>query len=279
MTDRPRTDQHPENVLSDCYCWVSMLMPSQDLLANAHDLLHRTLSEYSSSLPFLERIRHILAFPTNTAIWAVQTAEEMASHRLTEVKIVGFRDPLLHPPLRTLPHNVVLEVDQHALWKEKRKYDLIHSREIGYMNNWPEFRGNVQHCLAAAGELRIEIVGMIPLGDNGSLPKNSALLKLSRMLWEPPRTSTESIGDPDTIIRDLENIGMLVSTVCKKLHINHQHSDDEKKRVIGDWFTITMNAFIKARVSDARESLALDDELVEKARKETDDPTIRAYCN
>ncbi|KAF4473897.1 hypothetical protein CGGC5_v017004 [Colletotrichum fructicola Nara gc5] len=134
MTDKHGTDQYPKN----------------DLLANAHDLLHRTLSEYSSSLPFLERIKCILVFPTNTAIWAIQAAEEMASHGLTEVKIVGFRDPLLHPPLRTLRHNVDLQVDQHALWKEKRKYDLIHSRELGYMNNWPEFRGNVLQCLAAA---------------------------------------------------------------------------------------------------------------------------------
>ncbi|KAK2769683.1 methyltransferase domain-containing protein [Colletotrichum kahawae] len=278
MTDRHEIDQYPKNVPPDCYCWVSMLMPLQDRLANAHDLLHRTLSEYSSSLPFLERIRHILAFSTNSAIWAVQTAKEMASHRLTEVKIVGFRDPLLHPPLRTLPHNVVLEVDQHALWKEKRKYDVIHSREIGYMNNWPEFRGNVQHCLAAAGELRIEIVGMIPLSDDGSLHKDSALLKLSRMLWEPPRTSKEPIVDPFTITQDLEKIGMIVSTVHRKLPIN-KYSDDEKEKIIGDWFAITMNEFIKARVALAGERLALDDELVEKARKETEDTTIHAYCN
>ncbi|KAE9566676.1 hypothetical protein CGMCC3_g17191 [Colletotrichum fructicola] len=111
---------------------------------------------------------------------------------------------------------------------------------------------------------------MIPLSDDGSLHKDSALLKLSRMLWEPPRTSKEPIGDPFTITQDLKKIGMIVSTVRRKLHIN-KHSDNKKERIIGDWFAITMNEFIKARVALAGERQALDDELVKKARKETED--------
>ncbi|KAK1658545.1 hypothetical protein BDP55DRAFT_637770 [Colletotrichum godetiae] len=166
------------------------------------------------------------------------------------------------------------------MWKE-RKYDLIHSRVIGYIENWPEYLRNVQSCLATAGVLHIEVVEMIPFTDEGSLPETSPLLKLSRILYEPSEISEEHIGHGSSNIeRDLKKIGMQPKIEHRKLPVKHHK--DEKRPQLEDWLASTMIQFIVANVAIANEGSArpgLDDELVKAAILEISQTFFHAYCN
>ncbi|KAK1659844.1 hypothetical protein BDP55DRAFT_333071 [Colletotrichum godetiae] len=167
--------------------------PKNDTLAKAWDLLNHTLEigfghQSWSSVP---EVKLAADFPTNSAIWLTRAAEMRATNGLANAQFIGYRDPQLHPRLDSLDDDICLEVDPSMMWKE-RKYDLIHSRVIGYIENWPEYLRNVQSCLATAGVLHIEVVEMIPFTDEGSLPETSPLLKLSRIFFQSNITRTRT---------------------------------------------------------------------------------------
>ncbi|KAI3551965.1 methyltransferase, partial [Colletotrichum filicis] len=148
------------------------------------------------------------------------------------------------------------------------KYDLIHSRVIEYIENWPEYLRNVQTCLAPAGVLNIEVAEMIPFTDEGSLPETSPLLQLSRILYEPSETSRIGRVSSD-IGRNLNRIGIQSKLVQYRLPV--EDCQDEGEIPVGDWLVSTMVKFIKAHVAIAREGPEqpqLDDRLVEAAKLE-----------
>ncbi|KAK1657489.1 hypothetical protein BDP55DRAFT_638666 [Colletotrichum godetiae] len=256
--------------------------PKNDTLAKAWDLLNHTLEiglghQSWSSVP---EVKLAADFPTNSAIWLTRAADMRASNGLENAQFIGYRDPQLHPWLDSLDDDICLEVDPNMMWKE-RKYDLIHSRVIGYIENWPEYLRNVQSCLATAGVLNIEVVEMIPFTDEGSLPETSPLLKLSRVLYEPSETPEEPIGSVSSNIeQDIQNLGMKTTLTTHKLPIKHH--PDKNKPLLGDWLASTMIQFIEANVPIGRETparLRLDDKLVEAAKSEISHPSFHAYCN
>ncbi|KAK1503889.1 uncharacterized protein CCOS01_16964 [Colletotrichum costaricense] len=223
----------------------------QNALAKAWDLLQHTLEIAfgPQSWHLVTEVKLAADFPTNSAIWLTRAAEMRALNGLANAQFIGYRDPQLHPRLDSLNDDICLEVDPNMMWKE-RKYDLIHSRVIEYIENWPEYLRNVQTCLAPAGVLNIEVVEMIPFTDEGSLPETSPLLQLSRILYEPSETSR--IGRVSSNIgRDLNRIGIQSKLVQYRLPV--KDCQDEGEIPVGDWLVSTMVKFIEAHVAIAGE--------------------------
>ncbi|KAH0420296.1 DUF1752 domain containing protein [Colletotrichum camelliae] len=217
----------------------------------------------------------ILDFPTGSCIWAMEAAEEEGVVQSKNgVEVVGYRDPELHPPLIDLPQNLCLKANQNDIWGNGQ-YDFIHSRVIERMDDWLAFVTNVKTHLRQKGEVKMEIISMLPQSDNQTLKESSPLLLLFRSLYGKREAATEC----EEVKRLLKAIGLQVQLDRRMIPIGTGLNGNRFTNKLGNYFAHTMVQFLNANVEAKRMAgVPLDPLTVKKAKREMEDPGIHAYC-
>ena len=129
----------------------------------------------------------VLDAGTGTAVWAVDFADEHP-----DVQVVGIDLSPTQPS--TVPPNVEFFVeDLESSWTFHTKFDFIYMRMLlGSIKDWPKLFSQAYDNLHPGGWVEL-MESIQPIAcDDGTLPKDSALLKWTHLTLE----ATRKLGAP-----------------------------------------------------------------------------------
>ncbi|KAK1960019.1 methyltransferase domain-containing protein [Colletotrichum sublineola] len=143
------------------------------------------------------KVGRVLDVGTGTGIWAIDFGEEHP-----EAEVLGI--DLSPPPLSFVPPNVKFVVDDaEEPWTYSQPFDYIHSRLMtGSFSSWEKYIKRCFDNLAPGGYLELNEGDAIPRSDDGTLTKDTALMK-AVTLWSE---ALAIIGSPFQDISRLEGV-------------------------------------------------------------------------
>ncbi|KAL4780134.1 S-adenosyl-L-methionine-dependent methyltransferase [Aspergillus varians] len=133
----------------------------------AHRMYYTTLGNRLYLAPLVTP-QEILDVGTGTGIWAIETADEYPSARVTGVDLSPIQ-PSFVPP------NCSFEVDDVTMpWTyASNRFDLIHVREMfGSIPDWDTFFRQCWECLRPGGYVEVVEHSVEPISEDGGLGSN-----------------------------------------------------------------------------------------------------------
>ncbi|KAG7038424.1 methyltransferase domain-containing protein [Colletotrichum scovillei] len=244
-------------------------------LKDAYDLLHHTLKNEQRAKVDLDSLPYscaILDYGMRTGIWSIETAESVTSPpifrvtKLTECKVADI-----------LPENLTLVTgDDGKVWRKDSPYDIIHVRFVESIVDWQNFPKIAYNNLNTGGRLIIEMVDLMPCGDEQkSFPGNSAL-----KAWaEKFRQYIKCQADQQEIEALLRDQGFDVTCAAIDLPIN-PYKQSKIEQESGKRFHWCLRQFLQAKCFASRREAPPQEmlDLVADATKEIRNPDHHAFC-
>ncbi|KAK1713408.1 uncharacterized protein BDZ83DRAFT_637647 [Colletotrichum acutatum] len=246
-------------------------------LKDAYDLLHHTLKNEQRAKVDLDSLPYscaILDYGMRTGIWSIEIAECV---RHLHGRVVGYDIIDMHPPMDILPENLTLVTgDDGRVWRKDSPYDIIHVRFVESIVDWQNFPKIAYNNLNTGGRLIVEMVDLMPCGDEQkSFPGNSAL-----KAWaEKFRQYDKRQADQQEIEALLRHQGFDVTCAAIDLPVNpYKQSKNEQES--GKRFHWCLRQFLQAKCFASRREAPPQEmlDLVADATKEIRNPDHHAFC-
>ncbi|KAI8310247.1 Secondary metabolism regulator LAE1 [Colletotrichum sp. SAR11_240] len=124
------------------------------------------------------KVGRVLDIGTGTGIWAINFADEHP-----ESEVLGNDLSPIQPS--DVPPNVRFEVDDiEDEWTYSRPFDYIHSRVMtSSVADWPQYLKKCYDNLQPGGYLELQELDLFPSCDDGTLTKDSPLMKWADLLY------------------------------------------------------------------------------------------------
>ncbi|KAL4403595.1 methyltransferase domain-containing protein [Colletotrichum abscissum] len=246
-------------------------------LKDAYDLLHHTLKNEPRAKVDLNSLPYsctIIDYGMRTGIWSVEIAECV---RDLHGRVVGYDITDLHPPMDKLPENLTIAIgDDENVWRKGSPYDIIHARVVESIVDWQDFPKIAYNNLNPGGCLIVEMVDLMPCGDEQrSFPADSAL-----KAWaEKFRQYDKRQADQQEIEALLRDQGFDVTCATIDLPIN-PYRQSENERESGKRFHWCLRQFLQAKCFASRREAPPQEmlDLVAEATKEIRNPDNHAFC-
>ncbi|KAK0367922.1 methyltransferase domain-containing protein [Colletotrichum limetticola] len=244
-------------------------------LKDAHDLLHHTLKNEPRAKVDLNSLPYsctILDYGMRTGIWSIEMAELVTSPPIIRVaKLTKCKGA------DKLPENLTIAIgDDERVWRKGSPYDIIHARVVESIVDWQDFPKIAYDCLNPGGRLIVEMVDLMPCGDEQrSFPADSAL-----KAWaEKFRQYDKRQADQQEIEALLRDQGFDVTCVTVDLPIN-PYRQSENERESGKSFHWCLRQFLQAKCFASRREAPPQEmlDLVAEATKEIRNPDHHAFC-
>lgn len=153
------------------------ILPNDENENDRLDLQHHMFAltfggKLSTIIDKSQKLRRVLDVGTGTGIWAIDFADEHP-----EAQVVGIDLSPIQPAFT--PPNLTFYVDDaEDPWTYTEKFDFIYSRMMtGSIAKWPEFIAQAKEFLNPGGQLELADI-VFPIDcDDGTLSKDSALMK------------------------------------------------------------------------------------------------------
>ncbi|RDW56952.1 hypothetical protein BP5796_13019 [Coleophoma crateriformis] len=149
------------------------------------------------------KLHRILDAGTGTGIWAIDIAD-----LYPQAEVVGIDLSPIQPAF--VPPNVTFQIDDlEEPWTFNYKFDLIYARTMsGSLSDWPKFFQQCFENLNPGGYLEIVDVEMPLKTDDDTFPKDSELLKWSKLVVEVSSNSGRPLMNSATkYISQMEEAG------------------------------------------------------------------------
>ncbi|KZF25363.1 S-adenosyl-L-methionine-dependent methyltransferase [Xylona heveae TC161] len=244
-----------------------------------HNVLNSTF-DGRLIFPPVQKPRRILDCGYGSGSWASEVAEQHPDCEVTGIDI----SPQMRPD--DTPENLWLQLDDlnQPFTFRTNTFDLIHSRLVAngiYKNRWPTYLRDIVRALKPGGWLQMVEIYYQCQSDNGSLTEHHALRQWSTKYLAAHET-TKDLRVPLRLNALMHHAGlvevesrMIPWPLCG-------WSKDPRERTIGEMnrenidgmlSSIALFSFTsKLRMSEAEAST-----LIERARKEAKDPSLKAY--
>ncbi|KAH6641660.1 S-adenosyl-L-methionine-dependent methyltransferase [Chaetomium tenue] len=171
-------------------------MPMDDVELDRIDMCHAKyyalLEKNRFIAPIGENPQRILDLGCGTGIWSIDVADMYPSADVIGVDIAPTQPEWVPPNCRF----ELDDIEQEWAWKQN-SFDLIFARDlILSVRDWPRLIDQAYTHLKPGGHLEFHCVtGLLGCDDN-TLPKDSALQKLSDAIFESTRVYGTPIDDP-----------------------------------------------------------------------------------
>ncbi|KAF6813388.1 methyltransferase domain-containing protein [Colletotrichum musicola] len=125
------------------------------------------------------KVGRVLDVGTGSGSWAIDFGDEHPEAEVTEV------DLPLHGR-NCVPPNVRFEIDDiEAEWTFSRPFDYIHSRTMtGSIADWNKYIKQCYDNLNPGGYLELNDIDAVPVSDDGTLTKDTAIMKNAGLCLE-----------------------------------------------------------------------------------------------
>ncbi|CAI0652657.1 unnamed protein product [Colletotrichum noveboracense] len=160
-------------------------LPNDERENDREDMVHAlwllTLDDKLGLAPPCDKdakVGRVLDIGTGTGIWAINFADEHP-----ESEVLGNDLSPIQPS--DVPPNVRFEVDDiEDEWTYSRPFDYIHSRVMtSSVADWPQYLKKCYDNLQPGGYLELQELDLFPSCDDGTLTKDSPLMKWADLLY------------------------------------------------------------------------------------------------
>ncbi|OBT67018.1 hypothetical protein VE03_04506 [Pseudogymnoascus sp. 23342-1-I1] len=178
----------------------------------------------------------ILDLGTGTGIWAIDMADKFPN-----AEVMGFDISLMQP--QTIPPNLVFRRrDFESTWVglPMDSFDLIHLRMLaGSISSPPELYANVfRHLKPSVGCIEHVEIDFYPRCDNGSLPRNAALIEWADNLMSATEQAYKPLAYNTQTGSMLHSAGFVdIKEEVIRIPVNPWAHDPHQKD-IGRWFNL-----------------------------------------
>ncbi|KKY23770.1 putative methyltransferase domain-containing protein [Diplodia seriata] len=207
--DRPELEVD-SSVESDSAYSGDMLVHTISYWPGSHPLIVSRLSyatSISSSVKHYrsEYGRRFHAYKDGcTGIWAIEAGDTWPS-----ATVVGNDLSPIQP--QWLPPNVTFEVDDvEAEWPDRAQFDFIHSRYMaGSLGDWPQLMSRCFQNLEAGGWVEFQDYEYRYYADDGSLPDDSQLKRMSELLVEGCSKIGRNVSPGPSLLKWVKDAGFV----------------------------------------------------------------------
>ncbi|KAB2581224.1 Secondary metabolism regulator LAE1 [Lasiodiplodia theobromae] len=139
-----------------------------------------------------------------TGIWAIEAGDTWPS-----ATIIGNDLSPIQP--EWLPPNVTFEVDDvEAEWPDRPKFDFIHSRYMaGSLGDWPQLMSRCFENLEPGGWVEFQDYEYRYYSDDGSLPEDSQLIKMSELMIEGCSKIGRNVSPGPSLLQWVKDAGFV----------------------------------------------------------------------
>ncbi|KAL0943893.1 UMTA [Colletotrichum truncatum] len=187
------------------------------------------------------KVGRVLDLGTGTGIWAIDFGEEHP-----ESEVLGIDLSPSQPEF--VPSNVKFEIDDiEEDWLYSRPFDYIHSRLIqSGIADWKKYVTKAYDNLVPGGYLELQEADLTLKSDDDTLPSDSAMKKLGKLITEAADTFGRPFIDAPTIKQYLIEVGFEdVTLYCYKWPMNTWPKDSKYKE-LGNWHLINLLEALEA---------------------------------
>ncbi|KAK7458313.1 TAM domain methyltransferase [Colletotrichum acutatum] len=261
-------------------------VPNDEKEKNRLDLQHNMFllmfDNKLGSAPLNERgtkIGRTLDLGTGSGIWAMEFGDEHPEAEVLGIDLSATWPDYMGP-------NVKFVIDDlEEPWTYAKPFDYIHSRMMASsIGDWETY---IQRCfdnLDAGGYLELNEFDIIPTSDDGTLRKDSAMLKSSQMIREAAAIFGRPFRDVVGLADLMRGIGFRDVYIKRFRWPTNAWPKDPKHKELGLWnnenITTGWEGFCMAPFTRAlnwtREEVLL---LMDQVRHEFNDKSIHAYFN